>query len=58
MFRQNNFLPFKFSKIFSLLLTFLMCVSSIASTSAAQDDGRPLDELEEVVVTAAFREQA
>ena len=58
MFRQNNFLPFKFSKIFSLLLTFLMCVSSIASTSAAQDDGRPLDELEEVIVTAEFRDQA
>ena len=58
MFRQNNFLPFKFSKIFSLLLTFLMCGSSIGLLSAAEDDGRPLDELEEVIVTAEFRDQA
>ena len=57
MFRHNNFLTLNFSKVFFLILAVLISGSSIARISAAEDTGRPLDELEEVLVTAEFRDQ-
>ena len=57
MFRQNNFLTLNFSKVFFLILTVLMSRSPIAKISAAQENGLPSDALEEVLVTAEFRDQ-
>ena len=58
MFMQNNFLTLNFSKVFFLILAVLISGSSIARISAAEDNGRPLDELEEVLVTAEFSNRA
>ena len=58
MFRQNNFLALNFFKVFFLISAVLVSGSSIARISAERDNGRPLDELEEVLVTAEFRDRA